>query len=406
MTVRRSLQVASFRKVKFLVESETKNGGKKTVTHEYVNSNSRFTEELGQLPPFFTINAIVHGDDGIQRRFDLERVLNISGLGELVHPVYGSQQVKSTTYSVSSNQNNIGQFRFSINFETSREEINPAPSEIVTLSEVSKNAVSARNALDNALEERYIDPGIPETLLSAADKLDSIYETVETVIINTFVTESTVESTQEKIAEFTKIVSNGRARVFTDVQRAFTLKTVLFDLHASALSVTTLPEDLLIAWRSLIDFGAFELTGKTNTVPRANEENNRLILNEHTRITALINLYEAAAFNDYATDSDIDDVRTVLNNAYDSQINSSFGLLVIDPIARTNLATLRTTVNKILDEKIQNIWRVVNISPGRSSMLLAGFRYYGSLDTLSLLQQLNPNINTANFNQDITAVSR
>jgi prophage DNA circulation protein len=400
MSVRTSLQTASFRGVEFLVESETKTGGKKTVTHEYVNSNSRFTEELGQLPPSFSIEAVVHGDDGIQRRFDLERVLNIPDIGELVHPVYGTLQVKSTTYSVSSNQVNIGQFRFSINFQTSREVINPAPSEIISTAEATKNAESVRTVLDDALENQYVDPGIPETLDSAANKLDLIYQAVETAISDI------VGLIQENVAEFTKVVSDGRRRIFTTVQEGSTLKTALTDLYSSALSVTAMPEELGIAWESLIDFGISEPVGKTNTVFRANEENNRLILNEHTRVNALINLYESAAFNDYATDLDIDQIRTVLNDAYITQMNSASGLLTMEPGVRTALSQLRTTVNKILDEKEQNIWRVVIISPGKSSMLLAGFRYYGSLDTLDLLQQLNPEVNTANFNQDITAVSR
>jgi prophage DNA circulation protein len=400
MSVFTNLQIASFRGVEFLVDSETKSGGKKIVTHEYVNSNSRFTEELGELPPSFTIDAIVHGENAVQKRFNFERVLNLPGLGELVHPVYGTLQVKSTTYSVSSSQVTVGQFRFSINFQITRGIINPAPAG-VNISEVSRNAESSRKVLNDAFEDQYIVPILPETLDSAATKLDSVYEAVESAIINIT---STIQS---KIAEFTKLVSSGRREVFTVVQNAFNLKTALFDLYTSALSVINLPEDLSVAWESLLNFNALETAGKTNTVPRTREENNRLIFNEHTRATALINLYEAAAFNDYETDVDIDNIRTVLNNAYDDQINSTpVGLLATDPDTRTELAKLRVTVNKVFDEKEQNIWRVVTISPGKSSMLLTGYRYYKSLDTLELLQELNPDVNWANFNQDMTAVSR
>ena len=104
MSVLEQLQPASFRGIPFLVNAETKTGGKKTVTHEYVGSDKRFTEELGLLPPSFSIEAVIHGNEAISTRLLLEDALDEPGLGILVHPVYGAIEVKSTIYSVNSNQ--------------------------------------------------------------------------------------------------------------------------------------------------------------------------------------------------------------------------------------------------------------------------------------------------------------
>ena len=344
----------------------------------------------------------------------IERVLNISGLGELVHPVYGTLQVKSTTYSVSSNQSNIGQFRFSLNFQISEEVVSPSPSVLISTAEASKDAESTRTALDDAFETTYYDPQLPETLDASATKLDGIYDSISAAIEEAI---TGVDSIQNKVAEFTKIVSDGKALVFTAAQQAATVKTALIDLYSSALSVVSLPQDLFSACDPLIDFGFLESEGKTNTVPRAREESNRRILNEHTQTTALINLYEAAVYKDYQTDVEIDETRTLLNNAYTDQINQISDEispepaqpvipLAADPEVRTTIAQLRTTVNKILNEKEQNIWRVVTISPGKSSMLLTAYRYYGNLDTLSILQGLNLEVNSANFNEEISMVSK
>lgn len=403
------LQPASFRGIGFLVNAETKAGGKKTVTHEFVNSNKRFTEELGKLPPSFTIEAIVTDSIGLspgiqgpqrpavsalQRRFDLERVLDLSGLGTLIHPIYGSIEVKSTTYSVSSNQTRVGEFRFSINFEISEEKtsyIAPLPGPSL----VSKLAEETRTALDNGLEAAYKDPSLPGNLTAAASKMDDVYSNVSDAVL------AVKEPLLSPYAAFTSFVTNARASVFITVQRASALKESLKAMYSSALALVDTPQDLYDAWKSLLDFGFLDLEGKTNTVPRQEEESNRQRLNEHTQTTALVNLYEAAAYRNYDTDSDLDAAQETLDDAYIQLADLS-----LDADTRNALASLRATTRKVFNQKEQNIWRVVTISPGLSSMALIAYRYYGSLDNLDRIEGLNPGINHANFNEDILAVSR
>lgn len=391
MSVIEQLQPASFRGVDFLVNAETKLGGKKTVTHEYVNSDKRLTEEMGKFPPSFMIEAIVRT---LQKRFDLERELDLPGLGTLVHPVYGSIEVKSTTYSVSSNQTRIGEFRFSINFEISEEKTSYiAP--FLSPSSVSKLAEESRTALDNGLEAAYKIPSLPSILTAAASKVDSIYTNVSDAAL------AVQEPILTPYAEFTSFVSNARANVFLTVQKASAVKTSLSAMYSSALALVNTPQDLYDAWKSLLDFGFLDLEGKTNTVPRQEKESNRQRLNDHTKTTALINLYEAAVYRDYDTDNDLNAAQETLDGAY-----TNLADLVLDADTRKTLANLRANTRKVFDQKLQNIWRVVNISPGKSSMALTAYRYYGNLDQLDRIKNLNPDVNYANFNQDIQAVSK
>ena len=405
MSVIENLQTASFRAISFLVNVETKTGGKKVVTHEYVNNNKRFTEELGQLPPSFSIQAIIHGEDAIQRRFDLERVLNLPGLGDLVHPVYGNIKVKSTTFIVSSNQREIGRFNFTINFESSEENITVQP-DISTNSAVSSAAEDARTSLFNAIEEDYLEPEIPDTVDDSGNKLTEILEDVNEEI------SSTVNAVQDNVSEFTQIINETLTDVFTIVQQGVKLKSALESVYGSALKVVNTPQSLYEAWLNITNFGFADIRGKVNTTYRVNKENNSSVMNEHTRVNALINLYEATVYRDFETDQDLqnaqdtlDELFTRLMRDFDEDIDTTLNVLAKDSDVRQKMSDLRTITRQVLEQKEKNVWKVVTINPGLSSMALTSYRYYESLDNLNLIKTLNPNINWSNANQEIQAVS-
>jgi len=342
----------------------------------------------------------INQDDVLQRRFDLEAALDEPGLGTLVHPIYGSVQVKSTTYSVSSNQNNIGEFRLSINFETSTAAVSfIAP--VVSKFRMVKAAVDARDAVDNILESNYNTPETPNELTGIADKVDAVYEDVFDTI------NSTVGLVQAKVDTFTTIVNTARLNVFTIVQQGGELKESFKAVYKAALDVVNAPEDLSDAWESLLDFGFTDLEGKTNTVPRENEENNKQNVNDHTRITALINAYEANAFQTFDTDTQLIAQRKLLNDSFVLLMEDfDSPSLAEDPTVRTTMASLRASANQLFADQLQNIWRVVTISPRSSSLSLISYQYYGNLDNLSTLQDLNPGTNQAFINKDIQAIAK
>lgn len=400
------LQPASFRGIPFLVNTETKSGGKKTVTHEFVNSNKRFTEELGELPPNFSIEAIVHGENAITERRNLERVLNMSGKGDLVHPVYGLLQVKSTTYSVTSNQTNIGEYRFSIEFQSSEENVTAQPSQ-VTKAAVSKATEDARVAVDDAIESNYIDPVIPDTLTSASDKLDEIYTDLNETI------SGNIGLVQDGIADFTRVVDTELTNVLTTAQQGSKVRTSLQSVYSAAIAVTNQPELLFNSWKNAINFGFDDLKGAVNTIFRLNKENNKSTLNEHTRMTSMVNLFESAAYMEFETDQELQEVKELLDDTYqrimkdyDQDIDTgSVRVLAEDPDVRRTIAELRTITRQVLNNKEQTVFRVITIDNGFSSMALTSYQYYGNIDNLDLLTTLNPSINWANFNEPIQAIS-
>jgi prophage DNA circulation protein len=427
---REKLQSASFKGISFLVESETKTGGKKTVTNEYVNSDKRFTEELGKLPPKFTINAIIHGDDSIQRRKIFEDKLDESGLGELVHPVYGSVQVKSTSYTVSSNQRSIGEFKFSINFETSEATITATPI-IGSEASVTSGADAARDALDDGLEDRYIAPSLPSTLDAIAAKADEVYD-------KTFEALSGVTNTiQDKVSTFTKTVNGIRARIRTIVQQPVLMKAALKDLYATGLAIVDDPADLMDTWKDLTDFGFVKGTvsvsntdtttigtnsANVDTNARIEEDIDRNLIDEHTRLTDFVNLIEGAAFRNFLTNQQIRGIRTTIDDNYrrlienvefgadgqtltDDQL-SKYNPLANDPTIRNKIQSLRNSVNRVLDQKSQIAFRIDTVDTPRTSIALTAYQYYGNLDNLDTLRDLNDDLNSSNIIGEMEVLSK
>ena len=92
-TWRDQLQPASFRGVPFEVESDSSPAGRKTQTHEFVQRDQPFVEDLGRKTREFKLVGFVGGADCFQKRDALLAALDKAGPGELVHPWLGKLTV-------------------------------------------------------------------------------------------------------------------------------------------------------------------------------------------------------------------------------------------------------------------------------------------------------------------------
>ncbi len=97
-------QEASFRKVKFLTESLSTEAGRRTVVHEYPYKDEPQTEDLGLKARRYNVNAYVIGEDHDLQRNQLMQALEAKGVGELIHPEYGLQQVVVESLTQSTNE--------------------------------------------------------------------------------------------------------------------------------------------------------------------------------------------------------------------------------------------------------------------------------------------------------------
>lgn len=400
------LHPASFREVNFLVPNESVRRGKKVVVHEYPGSDERYIEELGKLPPTFTLTAIVHGNDAINERLRLENALQLPGLGKLVHPIYGKMLVKAMTFTVSSVQTEIGQFTFEITFGASRANITPEPS-TPSNPTISKLSGDARDSANNRLESLYTNPLSVAVYESNVNTLQGLFDTVHDTI------NSVVDRTTEGAAAFNRIYRSVTRNISSIVVSAQEIRSNITLLYDAALDVPLFVDQLVSAWDNLIEYPLTVATSSPVTPAQAQREQNNTAMIEHLKLTALANSYEAKAYTDYTTDTDLFSATDGLNDNYNEFFKhqneqiSDAGIQSIanDSDVRTSYALLRSTAMNVFDAKEKIVYRIVDITPGLLSMALTSYRYYGSLELIDQLVTLNESVNAANFNKTIRALT-
>lgn len=85
-----NLQDAAFKGVKFDVQRERMSAERDTASHSYPYMDGEDIEDLGRTKRVINLTAIIWGDDYETKLQALLKVLDSSGPGELIHPVYGS----------------------------------------------------------------------------------------------------------------------------------------------------------------------------------------------------------------------------------------------------------------------------------------------------------------------------
>lgn len=400
-----NLLPASFNGVSFLVPSESVDRGKKYAIHEYANTDVRYVEELGKLPPIFTLTGIVHGSDSFNQRLQLENALERKGLKELVHPIYGAIQVKSLDFSVSSSQTEVGQFVFNMKFAQSRENITPSPS-TPTNATISGQADLSRENLDNRLEALYTPPKTSETFNRVVATLQDTFDTVRDEI------QKVVGLSTTGAARFSRVYRTVTNNITAIVSDAETLKNNITLFYTAALDAPVFVEQLGNAWDRLLQEPLTISSPPTTEQQSIRQQDNYAIV-EHMRLTALASSYEAKVYTEYSTDVDLANARAFLNENYKNQLKrkneeiQETGLASVADGAdvRSSFADLRSLARKVFDEREKAVFRITTINPRLTSMSLAAYRYYGNHDLLAQLLTLNPDINHAQFDAEIKALT-
>jgi len=420
------MQSASFRGVPFLMEKESKTGGARGVVHEYPDSTKRDVESIGEIPPTFQMDCVIHGDNAIDDRIAFETALNDQTIGTLVHPIYGEVDVKVLApYTVASNPTAIGEFRFNVKFATTRKKRTSADT-AVDAGQVSADANMATSAVNDALEDSYKDPSFADSLTAAADKITSVTQAVNKQIVKV------VEPIQKNVASFNRVVNAIDSGALTIMSQAFTVKQTVEDLFDGFRNLTELPQDLTESWKSLTDFNLFRDAPSTNTTKQAEIANNTRNLDTTARLNALAFAFESFAYTDFETDVEINDARKFLDEKFSDLISRTGQDVregsVIDPetgdtvtgtipipalettsastyvdvkdIAgdsnvRSAFATLRVNTFSVLDTKEQNVFRIKDVNVYKSSMPLLTYQYFGDMENLTALENLNPSKNHA-----------
>ncbi len=123
-----SIRPASYKGVPFGVSAGEKEAGRRSILHEFPQRDLPFCEDLGAVPQKFTLNAFVLGNDYMDKRDALEKVLQDPQPGTLVHPWYGELHVAQfAPYKVSHSAQDGGMAIFTLSFVQTEAPSSPSP---------------------------------------------------------------------------------------------------------------------------------------------------------------------------------------------------------------------------------------------------------------------------------------
>ncbi|UAK18665.1 DNA circularization N-terminal domain-containing protein [Kluyvera sp. CRP] len=142
---------ASFRGVPFKTEDESATAGRRVETHEFVNRDKPYTEDLGKATSRPKFSAYVVGDDCYEQRDRLIEALNKPGPGTLIHPAYGEMSVcVDGEINVSSSSSEGRMVRFDLRFVEAGELTYPTSG-----AATANTLVSSCSALDDCISDNF-----------------------------------------------------------------------------------------------------------------------------------------------------------------------------------------------------------------------------------------------------------
>jgi len=227
MSVLEELRPASFRGVPFLVKRTSTVGGRRTVAHEFVNSDTREVEDLGLNLKTFSVTAIIATETGdaeshLSKKLSLIDALDSKGSATLIHPFYGEFIVVSGTYVIDDDMTKLGETTFQLSFEVETDELITEPfSNIFDDVTNKKNVVVNRSGLDVA--KGYFNStksAIDSTTDFIAD-LSSKVESISDLYSQAFNTVSDLVASVQKIKNDTINIINLPSRMADDLGTLF-----------------------------------------------------------------------------------------------------------------------------------------------------------------------------------------
>lgn len=351
-------------------------GGRRIVLHDYPNSNERFVEDLGQLPPKFTVTAFVTGNDFINRSDQLERALQEKGAGDLAMPNFGKLRVFAMAYRKDASQIAVGEIRFELAFAAGKAISGPirAP---VTVETVYTNGDLARSAVADALENKWIEPHETSNVLTAIYDLEQCARSTD-ALLTSLSNIADVNSINEFIGFNAPSVVRSAAyikRVFVDQL----WQTISVGLSggaglASLIGLTKFGAALSLSLSDIrsasvspssptnsTDIPLWQPTTSTRTI----RNDNRLQLINSHRVNALICAYEQVSDKSYQTDAELDAARLSLETEHERIMRDDTenrDLIQSQSAVRRAVETLRLSALSVLDDKDQSAFTLTSLT--------------------------------------------
>lgn len=366
---KQSLRPASFRGVPFYVETSEREGGRRGVTHEFVQRDKPFGEDTGKMPAKFQLEMYVIGAAYNTARDQLIDALEKEGPGELIHPYYGRQVVDAFGgYKIRENVRDGGMCTITCTFTEHGEDLFPItivdPAFAVSAAADAVQASASNNFLSNFNLNK-----LPAFVLTdATNKIGSLATTLSTAS-----TKLTLFS--PAIADFSFAVKRLSTQVSNLLKTPSKLAAEIQNDVALLAQAGSAPLQVFKTLTSMLGFGNSDAPIAPVTVTRVQQATNRTALNDFVKTMVVTEAARSATSISFTSNVDALNARQTLLDATDDLMNRC------DDATYQTFQTLRATIVQAIpgpDQELATIGVVVIPQPMPS--LVLAYNLYGSVD--------------------------
>lgn len=385
------LHEASWNGAFFFPESARKEAGHDDSFKKIASSDRAIIEQLGRKSPVFTIPGTIaarRARDGStyftyeEMRDAWEEACDTPGVGVLVHPTRGKiENLVLRTYSINEDFGSLGEASISMTFGRTDENKVPIV-EGPSIPKTAALALAAGDAAQRSMEENHeitsTNTGNLEDSVSKVDDEGGLLDTFNEGVAK-------VKSVTAKLQGYQQAVSQFSADVVSVVQDGIAFGDSVRSLYNSVRGLAPSILGSFETLKNMFDFGDGDTPSAITTAGRAERELNRTTLNNYVQATALAEAMEAAAQIDFGTVEEIDEQAAILDDVYTKFANREG----FDRDTLAALSTLRVELSTLFAEKKLTAQRVIDVDVERGTPAQLSYRYYGDLENIELIMELN-----------------
>jgi len=371
--------------------------GRKTVAHEYPNSDNRYVEDLGKNAGEYVLDIEIQETTASaykRSRNALIKLLETQGIGRLTHPTFGKKKVVPQLASMTEDfitENGVVAFR--ITFLESTLNIFPTSTQ--------GNQGFIAGLYDRVLGENesvladlvdYFSGGI-ELFNQARDGLQEITQTINDVV-------STINGVADEVAAFSADIKDFTSSIITLMQTPANLARRFTTIYNS---IATITDDFNIMTNIVLQiFGSgnrTKINGSSALITQLNTNN--IALANYTDVACLTIAYLATTNISFTSQSDIDTMLARLNEAFETLDPDS-----VNEDVYYDLQEMRTQNRLLLQNLRTTLPYYVSLRTNLIPSAVLAYNLYGDSSRSDELNALNGIEDPCFISGNITALSQ
>lgn len=389
------LNIASCNGVEFAYQNSNIKGGRKTITHEFPNSNIRVVEDLGVSLPSYKITAVIDINN-INDKNKLINELVKRGPIQLVHPVFGSKKVTLKEFNSRDSIQQLGALFIDMEFEESEEPAFGVES-LQQLGSLVDQLQSAQQFVGLALFKIAKVKAVFDSAVSKIQQVADLIDTVSRTVTNSGSGVTSLSNALISLKENTASLVNSPDVLFSTLAASVTNLAAAYDDDASGEPDEENRASSLDSLNSVSDSNEGVVGVSTNILQRTT---NQTLINNQILVGTLGLGYQYASEREYVSLEALDIERERLENSY-----QSFAFTLVDPVF-DQMTKVRHLANLTFDNIAIRLERILEVETPSVPLTVLTYSLYGSLANKDIIRGLNPFVDTSEVSGNIKILTQ